>query len=109
MLRRLGRLLDGLVVYPDRMRANLEITGGIYTAQRVMLALVDAGMSREEAYALVQKHAMRSWEEKTALVELLVADEAVTSRVSADTLRGLTDPRWFVRRVDQIFDRVFRP
>jgi adenylosuccinate lyase len=108
MLRRLSRLLDGLVVYPERMRENLEITGGIYTAQRVMLALIEGGMSREDAYALVQKHSMRSWEEKTPLVDLLAADATVTSRVSADALRGLTDPRWFVRRADQIFERVFR-
>jgi adenylosuccinate lyase len=108
MLRRLGKLLDGLVVYPERMRENLEITGGIYSAQRVMLALIEGGMSREDAYSLVQKHSMRSWEAKTPLVDLLVADSAVTSRVSADALRGLTDPKWFVRRADQIFERVFR-
>ena len=108
MLDRSTSVVDGLVVYPERMRENLEITGGIYTAQRVMLALIEAGMSREDAYALVQKHSMRSWEEKTPLVDLLVADATVTARVSADALRGLTDPRWFVRRVDQIFERVFR-
>jgi adenylosuccinate lyase len=109
MLRRLGKLLDGMVVYPERMKENLDITGGIWAAQRVMLALVDAGMTREDSYALVQKHAMRSWEARTPLVDLLAADATVTSKVSADALRGLTDPRWFVRRADQIFARVFTP
>jgi adenylosuccinate lyase len=107
MLRRLGKLLDGLVVYPERMRANLEITGGIFAAQRVMLALVDAGMAREDAYSLVQKHSMQSWERQAPLVDLLAQDPSVTSRVDENALRGLTDPKWFVRRVDVIFERVF--
>ena len=108
-LVRLKGLIDGLIVYPENMKANMEKTGGLFYAQRVMLGLVESGMSREDAYALVQGHAMAGWETGCPLLELLEQDEAVTSRLDAETLAGLADPEWYVRRADVILDRVFGP
>ena len=73
-LHRLARLVDGLVVYPERMRRNLEPTQGLYSSQRVLLALTEAGLPRQAAYELVQRHAMRAWHEGTPLLELLAQD-----------------------------------
>jgi adenylosuccinate lyase len=107
MLVRLRGLLDGLIVYPDNMQRNLEQTGGLFYAQRVMLALVESGLSREAAYAIVQRSAMRCWDEGTPLLTLLMADDEVATRVSAADLEALADPSWYVRRADIILDRVF--
>jgi adenylosuccinate lyase len=106
-LVRLKGLIDGLIVYPEAMKANMEKTGGLFYAQRVMLGLVESGMSREDAYALVQDHAMTGWETGRPLLELLKEDEAVTSRLDTETLAGLADPEWYVRRADLILERVF--
>jgi adenylosuccinate lyase len=107
MLTRLAGLLDGLVVYPENMMANLMKTGGIFTAQRVMLALVEAGKSREDAYTMVQRSALRCWEEKVPLVDLILEDAEITVLVDEATLRGLMDPAWYTRRAELILDRVF--
>ena len=107
MLVRLRGLMDGLIVYPETMIANMEKTGGLFYAQRVMLGLVESGLSREESYALVQRNALRGWEEGRQLLELLKADEDVSSRLSDEELDGLADPAWYVRRADVILDRVF--
>jgi adenylosuccinate lyase len=105
MLSRLRGLIDGLIVYPETMLKNMEKTGGLFYAQRVMLGLVESGMSREDSYALVQRNALRGWEEGKALLDLLKADEDVS--LSDSTLDGLADPEWYVRRADVIIDRVF--
>jgi len=107
MLVRLHGLLAGLRVLPGNMRRNIERTGGIFTAQRVMLALVEQGLSREDAYGRVQRCAMRAWTEERPLHELLAADPHVTSLVDEQTLAGLSDPAWYVRRVGAVLDRVF--
>ena len=72
-LHRLGRLVDGLVVYPERMRRNLDASQGLYSSQRVLLALTEAGLPRQEAYELVQRQAMIAWREGRPLLELLRA------------------------------------
>lgn len=107
MLSRLRGLMDGLIVYPERMLENMEKTGGLFYAQRVMLGLVESGLSREESYSLVQRNALRGWEEGRQLLELLKADEDVSSRLSDEELDGLADPSWYVRRAGVILDRVF--
>ena len=107
MLTRLRGLIDGLIVYPDTMRKNMEKTGGLFYAQRVMLGLVESGLSREDSYGLVQRNALRCWEEGLQLLDLLKADPEVSSRVSDETLDGLADPSWYVRRADIILERVF--
>ena len=107
MLVRLTGLIDGLIVYPETMLANMEKTGGLFYAQRVMLGLVESGLSREESYSLVQRNALRGWEEGRQLLELLKADDDVSARLSDEELDGLANPSWYVRRADTILERVF--
>jgi adenylosuccinate lyase len=108
-LARLTGLIDKLLVYPERMRRNLERMGGLIHSQRVLLALTQAGLSREESYALVQRNAMKVWESDGALslLDLLRADPEVTARVPAAELEALFDLDFHLRRVDLIFERVF--
>ena len=105
-LGRMASILDGLVVYPEAMRANLDRTHGLYNSQRVMLALVERGLSREAAYDLVQPLAMRSWETGRSFRDLLGEDRGVAAHLSAAALDGLFDPAYHLRRVDEIFARV---
>jgi adenylosuccinate lyase len=108
-LARLTGVIDKLLVYPDRMKANLERMGGLVHSQRVLLALTQAGMSREESYALVQKHAMKVWEANGALslLDLLKADPEVTAALKPGELDALFDLDYHFAAVDRIFARVF--
>jgi len=106
MLATARRLLEGLVVHTDRLEAVLWSSGGLVFSQRVLLGLVDAGLTREDAYALVQRNAMRAWETGTPLRDLLAADADVSSRLDADALDGLFDPAWYLRHVDVVMERV---
>ena len=108
-LARLTGLIDKLLVYPERMRANLDRMGGLVHSQRVLLALTQAGASREDAYELVQRHAMKVWESdgKASLLEMLKADPAVTAHIAAAELEQLFDLDHHLRAVDTIFTRVF--
>ena len=109
-LARLTGVIDKLVIYPERMQKNLDRMGGLVHSQRVMLALTQAGLSREEAYALVQRNAMRVWESdgELSLLDLLKADADVTQRLSNDQLEELFDLGYHLKHVDTIFSRVFR-
>ncbi len=107
MLHRLRGLIDGLVVYPQNMQRNLDKTGGLFYSQRVMLALVETGLSREEAYARVQRNAMRTWAEGIPLLDLLVADPEVVDVLGEPTIRAACDPHWYVRHAETVLDRVF--
>src|SRR5438309_2936335 len=89
MLDRFAWLVEGLVVYPDRMRRNLDATRGLVFSHRLLLALVDAGLSRDEAYRLVQAHAMRAWEEERDFRELVESDPQITARVELDAVFDL--------------------
>jgi adenylosuccinate lyase len=108
-LARLTSVIDKLVVYPERMAKNLNRMGGLIHSQRVMLALTQAGLGREEAYALVQRNAMKVWESDGALslLDLLKADREVTERLSDDELNSLFDLEYHFKHVDTIFARVF--
>ncbi|MCY7397450.1 MAG: adenylosuccinate lyase, partial [Sphingomonas bacterium] len=108
-LARLTGVIDKLLVYPDRMRRNMDRMGGLIHSQRVLLALTQAGLSREDSYALVQQSAMKVWESDGALslLDLLRGDSAVTSRLSNDELEALFDLDYHFRRIDVIFERVF--
>ena len=106
-LHRLAGLIDRLVVYPDVMRANLDRLGGLVNSQRVLLALTQHGVSREEAYAIVQRHAMDVWAGKGDFLSLLRQDRQVTGAVPAAELAGLFDVGYHVKHVDTIFRRVF--
>ena len=107
MLRRLKGLVQGLVVYPEHMRRNLEKSGGIYFSQRVLLALVEAGLSREEAYARVQRNAMLTWSEGGWLPDRLAADPEVGGVLGAATVGELCNLAWYVRHARDVQARVF--
>ena len=108
-LARLTQVIDKLLVYPERMMKNLDRMGGLVHSQRVLLALTQAGLSREESYALVQRNAMKVWESDGALslLELLKEDSEVTSRLSNEQLEELFDLDYHLKTVDTIFERVF--
>jgi adenylosuccinate lyase len=108
-LARLTQVIDKLLVYPDRMRKNLDRMGGLIHSQRVLLALTQAGLSREDSYALVQRNAMKVWDSdgELSLLQLLKGDTEVTSRLSDDQLEELFDLDHHLKRVDAIFERVF--
>ncbi len=108
-LARLTGIIDKLLIYPERMRSNLKRMGGLIHSQRVLLALTQAGLSREDSYALVQRNAMQVWKSdgQLQLVDLLKADPEVTARLSESELEGLFDLDYHFKRIDQIFERVF--
>ena len=108
-LARLTGLVDKLLIYPERMQKNLDRMGGLVHSQRVMLALTQAGLSREDAYALVQRNAMRVWESdgELSLLDLLKADPDVAGRMSVEQLDALFDLDFHLKHVDTIFGRVF--
>ena len=103
MLDRFSWIVSGLVVYPERMRRNLEASHGLVFSHRLLLALVDAGLPRDDAYRLVQQHAMRAWEEETGFAELVRADPEIAGRVDLDAVFDLDAT---VRHVDTVFDRL---
>jgi adenylosuccinate lyase len=105
MLRTTQRVLQGLQVDKDRMRENLNLGGGIIYSGRVLLALVEAGMGRDEAYAVVQGAAMRAWAGEGGFRELLEADGEVRNRLGED-LDSLFDPSYALRNLNVVFDRV---
>jgi adenylosuccinate lyase len=107
-LARATGLVDKLVVYPDNMRRNLDRLGGLVHSQRVLLALTQAGMSREDAYAAVQRNAMRVWNgESPDFLALLKADQDVARALPAAEIEALFDLGWHLKHVDTIFRRVF--
>jgi adenylosuccinate lyase len=102
MLDRFAWLVEGLVIRPERMRANLEATGGLFFSQRLLLALVTSGLERDEAYRLVQRHAMRAWDEGLDFRSLVRADPQIAARVD---LGDVFDLGVFTRHVDAVFAR----
>jgi adenylosuccinate lyase len=108
-LARLMSVVDKLVVYPERMQKNLDRMGGLVHSQRVLLALTQAGLSREDSYALVQRNAMKVWESdgQLSLLDLLKADPQVSQRLSDEQLDALFDLGYHFKHVDTIFERVF--
>jgi len=97
-----------LVIYPDNMLANMNKFPGLVFSQRVLLALTQAGVSREDSYRLVQRNAMRVWEEGADFLTELLADEEVTNALSEDEIRDKFDIGYHTKHVDTIFDRVFK-
>jgi adenylosuccinate lyase len=106
-LARLAGIVDNLVIYPENMRKNLDLLGGLIHSQRVLLALTQKGVSREEAYNLVQRNAMPVWRGEGDFLTLLKADPEVTRALSAQELEGLFDLGYHLKQVDFIFGRVF--
>ena len=108
-LNRMAGVIERLIVYPERMQANLDRLGGLVHSQRVLLALTQAGMSREDAYTVVQGHALAVWQEGGSLLDRLAGDPAVTDRVAPADLAGLFDIEYHLAQVDTLFARVFGP
>ncbi len=106
-LARLTGVIEGLLVYPERMQANMDRLGGLIHSQRVLLALTNAGVSREDAYRLVQRNAMKVWQENKDFLTELLADGEVTAALSEEAIRDQFDLGYHTKHVDDIFDRVF--
>jgi adenylosuccinate lyase len=102
-------VIDKLVVYPERMLKNLNKMGGLVHSQRVLLALTQAGVSREDAYRLVQRNAMKVWDSdgQLSLLELLTADTEISAALSPAELEEKFDLDYHFKHVDTIFARVF--
>src|ERR671922_166510 len=106
MLDRFRWLVDGLVVHADRMRRSVDASHGLVFSHRLLLALVESGMARGEAYRLVQRDAMRAWEEERDFRELVAADPEIAERLGRDALDGVFDLEAAVRHVDVVFERL---
>ena len=107
MLHRLTNLLDRLIVYEERMRENLASTGGLFFSQRVLLALTESGVDRDEAYRLTQRNAMAVWKEGSTFKNRLAADPEVMAHLHPDQLEELFDLSYYLKHVDTIFSQVF--
>ena len=105
MLAEMTEVLDGLVIYPERMRENLQVGGGLAFSQNVLLALVDAGLPRDEAYAIVQDAAATAWDDDASFRELVASDPRVRERLG-ERLDELFDPAAALRNLDVVFDRL---
>ena len=99
-------IMKGLQVYPENMRRNLELTQGLVFSQRVLISLIDKGLSRQKAYELVQRNAMKAWRQKASFLDLLMADTEVMAHLSEKELKSLFDYNYFTKHVDKVFQRL---
>lgn len=106
-LARLTGVIHGLVVYPENMQKNIELTRGLWHSQGVLLALVDRGIARDIAYQWVQRNALKVWENKGEFKDFLLADQDIASTLGADSIENLFDLSHHLKFVDHIFERVF--
>jgi adenylosuccinate lyase len=106
MLHRMTGIIDGLQVYPERMKENMERSYGLMFSQRVLLKLADKGLPRQQAYEIVQRNAMRAWRERTDFHALLAEDPQVTARLAPSDLAACFEPAWYLRNVDAIYRRA---
>jgi adenylosuccinate lyase len=106
MLSTFASMMKGLKVYPDNMRRNIELTQGIVFSQRVLLALIDKGLSRQEAYKIVQDNAMKAWQKCMSFSGLLKADKRITAHLSKLELSSLFDYNYYLKYVDEVFERL---
>jgi adenylosuccinate lyase len=106
MLYLFSSIIKGLKVYPENMRRNIELTQGVIFSQRVLLALIDKGLIREEAYKIVQGNAMKAWEERKSFLSLLEGDRQITRRLSKEELKCLFDYDYYLKHVDEVFNRL---
>ena len=108
-LTRLTQIVKTLQVYPEKMRRNLDMLQGLVCSQRVLLALIAKGVTREEAYTLTQRNAMKAWETQTPFLDHLQKDKHITQHLSQNELHSLFDMAWFTRHTDTLFQRLFGP
>jgi adenylosuccinate lyase len=107
ILNRFTKIVENLSVFPEKMKNNLNLTRGIIHSQRILLELAKKGEQRKEAYEIVQKLAMESWQNERSFEELLLTDRSILSFISLDELKSCFDPNYYVRHMDEIFKRVF--
>jgi len=106
MLNKMCFLMENLYVYPDNMMKNINLTGGLIFSQEVLLALVKSGITREDAYEIVQKNAMQVWKEKKDFKELLKQDNIITNKLSNDEIDELFDLEKILININKIYKRV---
>jgi adenylosuccinate lyase len=106
MLNRFGNIVKNLTVFPENMKRNMDRTYGLIYSQRVLLALIEKGMSREEAYDTVQPKAMEAWETQVQFKELVEAEEKITSLLSQEEINDCFDYSYHLSQVDTIFERL---
>jgi adenylosuccinate lyase len=108
MLSRLHGLLENLEIFPVRMEENLNLLQGVIYSQRVLLALVEAGLSRDEAYEIIQRNSHAALDQKTPLKDLLLKDPAVGKRLNAEAVKGLFDQESYFRQLDYLYKKVLQ-
>ncbi len=106
MLSIFTSIMKGLKVYPENMRHNIELTQGVIFSQRVLLALIDKGLTRKEAYKIVQDNAMKAWEKGKSFLSLLEADKRISPYLNKKELNSLFDYRYYLKHVDEVFERL---
>jgi adenylosuccinate lyase len=107
MLARITDVIKHLVVYPDNMKRNLDLTGGLVYSQRLLLRLIEKGAQRKESYEAVQRNAMASWKGAGDLQRLVGKDLFITKHLTAGEIQRCFDPKYYLRHLDKIFLRVF--
>jgi adenylosuccinate lyase len=108
MLTRLTRVVDRLTIFPDNMKRNMSVSGNLFFSQQAMLALIQKGMGREEAYRIIQKDAMEVWAKRGDLRDELKADERLTGLLTADEIDSIFDLNYHLKHIDVIFQRIFK-
>ena len=108
MLDRFAWIVEGLVVYPERMERNLWASHGLFFSHRLLLALVESGLDRADAYRLVQTNALRAWDEERDFAELVRADPSIGAALDADALASVFDLDATIANLDSVFDRLDR-
>ncbi len=107
MLVRFTSLIKNLIVYPENMETNMGMTKGLYYSQKILLELTQRGVSREDAYRMVQKNALAAWDNKTDFKEMIMKDEDIVKNIPKEELDKYCSSEFFVKHVDEIFERVF--
>ena len=108
MLTKMTKLIDQLVLYPEQMKKNLEQTGGLIFSQQVLLSLTQKGVSREEAYGIVQRNAMQTWEKGGSFLSRLKKDQTIKEHLSSKELHQIFELKYHLKNIDTIFKRVFK-
>ena len=107
-LVRLNNVIKNLNIYPNKMKKNLEITNGVFFSQRILLELTNSGFSRENAYKIVQKNAMRAWKENLSFSEIILADKKITNKIPVNKLKKLFDFSYHTKKINIIFKRSLK-
>ncbi len=107
MLNRITGLIKNLVVYPENMKANLQLLKGLVFSQQIMLALAESGVSREDAYKMVQTQAMRVWKQKKDFKDLILNDNQICAHIGVKKIEEIFDVRYHLKYISTIFKRVF--